>query len=285
MLTPEIATEIATELDKMQPMGLQMLESVALQNRTDTKYLLTEREAAIILRSCARHLRVLEIGGKRGSFYSTQYFDTPALAMYLDHHNGVRDRYKVRLRSYRDSGGAWLEIKRKTNLERTVKRRLSLSEIDPELGDDAVGYFTAEEAYFIREYTPYDPRHLHPSVNNEFTRITLASVDVDHPERITMDTGLHLRWRNETIQLPGLIVAEVKRPRDGAPSRFARAAHALHIEPTAFSKYCIAIAMLAPNVRRNLFKETMRKVERLLDTNCQSAHAPLVQGNALEPAL
>lgn len=279
MLNPEIAAEV----DEMQPMGLRMLESMALLNRTDTKYLLGEKEAAAILRCCAPHFRVLEIDGKRGSFYSTQYFDTPELSMYLDHHNGVRDRYKVRLRSYRDSGGAWLEIKRKTNLERTVKRRMSLSEIDPALGEDAVGYFTAEEAHFIRECTPYDPLNLHPFVNNEFTRITLASIDANRPERITIDVGLHMRWRNDTLQLPGLVVAEAKRPRHGGASIFANAAHAQRIEPTPFSKYCIAIAMLAPNVRRNLFKETLRKVERLLSQNHASAHAPFATNDAMEP--
>ena len=276
--------EIAAELDEMQPMGLQMLESVALLNRTDTKYLLDENEAAMILRSCAPHFRVLELEGRRGSFYSTQYFDTPALAMYLDHHNGVRDRYKVRLRSYRDSGGAWLVIKRKTNLERTVKRRLPLSEIDPALGEDAVGYFTGEEAHFIRECTPYDPLNLHPFVNNEFTRITLASIDANRPERITIDVGLHLRWRNDTLRLPGLVVAEVKRPRAGGASIFVQAAHAQRIEPTPFSKYCIAIAMLAPNVRRNLFKETLRKVVRLLSNYDTSIHAPLAPEEAMELA-
>jgi hypothetical protein len=280
MLNPEIAAE----LEEMQPMGLQMLESVALQNRTDTKYLLSEGEAATILRACAPHFRVLEIEGRRGSFYSTQYFDTPDLAMYLDHHNGVRDRYKVRLRSYRESGGAWLEIKRKTNLERTVKSRLSLSEVDPELGVDAVGYFTAEEAYFIRESTPYDPLDLYPVVNNEFTRITLASVDTNRPERITIDAGLHVRWRNETMRLPGVVIAEVKRPRAGANSVFSNAASAVRVQPTPFSKYCITIALLAPNVRMNLFKETIRKLERLLADNRPAANATPDRQNGREPA-
>lgn len=263
MLNPEIRAQ----LDEMQPMGLESLEEVALLNRTDTKYLLTEQQTLAILRRCVRHLRVLEVEGRRASFYSTQYFDTERLDMYLDHHNGLRDRYKVRLRSYVESGNAWLEIKRKTNLERTIKRRLALSDVDPELGQDAVGNFTREEAYFIRECTPYDPLALRPVVNNEFKRITLASFGQTSPERITVDVGLHLRWRNQTLQLPGLVIAEVKRPRSATASVFAKTAGVLRIQPTPFSKYCIAIAMLAPDVRVNLFKETMRKVERLMQEN------------------
>lgn len=263
MLNPEISAQ----LEEMQPMGLKSLESVALQNRTDTKYLMNEMQAISILHACRHAYRVLEINGRRGSSYSTQYFDTDGLDMYLDHHNGMRDRYKVRLRSYVDSGAAWLEIKRKTNLERTIKRRMPLDDVAPQLGEDAVGYFTAEEAYFIRQTTPYDPLALHPVVNNEFTRITLASVDPNRPERMTIDVGLHLRWRNVALRLPGIIIAEVKRPRAAARSVFGTAAHARHIHPTPFSKYCIAIAQLAPGVRKNLFKETLRKLDRLLSEN------------------
>ncbi len=256
--------DIRAQLHELNPIDLGMLEGVALQNRIDTKYLLTEWHALRILDRCQRDYSVLEIEGRRASHYSTQYFDTPRLTMYHDHHNGMRDRYKVRLRAYVESGTTWLEIKRKTNLERTMKRRLPLATADPEKFSQEMGIFTEEEGCFIRECTPYDPAQLYPAANNEFFRVTLASTDPSRPERITVDFGLRLRWQEQSMALPGLAIAEVKRPRAGSLSPFTRAAHDLHIEPSSFSKYCMTIALLAPSVRANLFKEPLRRMEAVM---------------------
>lgn len=259
-----IHPEVRAQLHELSAIDLGMLEGVALLNRIDTKYVLSDLQAAQILDRCRRSYSVLEVEGRRASLYSTQYFDTARLSMYYDHHNGLRDRYKVRLRAYLESGTTWLEIKRKTNLERTVKRRLPLATADPESYAQVMGLFTEEEGYFIRESTPYDPADLYPSANNEFFRVTLASTDPNMPERITVDFALRLRWQEHAMALPGIAIAEVKRPRAGGSSPFVDAAHALHVDETPFSKYCMTIALLVPNIRRNLFKEPLRQVEHVM---------------------
>lgn len=258
-----IHPEVRAQLHELNAIDLGELAGVALLNRIDTKYVMSDLQAAQILDRCRHQYSVLEVEGRRASLYSTQYFDTERLTMYHDHHNGLRDRYKVRLRAYMESGTTWLEIKRKTNLERTVKRRLPLAIANPESFAQEMGLFTQEEGCFIRECTPYDPADLHPSANNEFFRVTLASSNPAMPERITVDFALRLRWQERSMALPGIAIAEVKRPRAAGSSPFTNAAHALHVEPTPFSKYCMTVALLVPNIRRNLFKEPLRQIDQV----------------------
>jgi SPX domain protein involved in polyphosphate accumulation len=83
---------------------------------------------------------VLEINGARLHHYQTLYFDTRDFALYSQHHNGQRARYKVRVREYLDSEMAFLEVKRKTNQNRTIKSRLQTPGAVPEIDERAGGY-------------------------------------------------------------------------------------------------------------------------------------------------
>src|SRR5690348_11438069 len=75
-------------LSRFAPIGLGQMDAVALQNRTDTKYLLSGAQLARALSALAGQYRALEIGGVRLSAYETLYFDTPDFALYLQHHAG-----------------------------------------------------------------------------------------------------------------------------------------------------------------------------------------------------
>jgi VTC domain len=102
----------------------EVLERAALQARTDRKYLVpVERFAELVSRLPDRYA-VLEIGRLRGFAYESVYFDTPDLLTYRQHLQGRRRRYKVRTRTYLDSGDCMFEVKLKGRREQTVKARL-----------------------------------------------------------------------------------------------------------------------------------------------------------------
>ena len=71
--------------------------------------------------------KVLEIDGRRIFNYKTIYLDTHEYMMYLQHHNNKLNRYKIRIREYSDTSSKYLEIKFKTNTDRTVKDRIKLT--------------------------------------------------------------------------------------------------------------------------------------------------------------
>ena len=111
-------------LECFDPICLSQMKKFALLNRTDTKYVMSVGQLHNALANLSEHYRVLEINRLRMHHYRTLYFDTQDFALYQRHHSGGRNRYKVRSREYVDSGLSFLEIKLKTNKDRTIKSRL-----------------------------------------------------------------------------------------------------------------------------------------------------------------
>jgi hypothetical protein len=240
-------------LQPYRAISLPEMSGVALLRRTDVKYLLSEEQLLCALAGLTGAYRILEIDGRRLHGYRTVYFDTPDLALYRQHHNGWRERYKVRKRAYTDYDLAFLEIKHKIDATTTVKSRVQTRTLSPRIARDA--------APFVRTHSPYQMDELRPTLLNAFRRITLVSTqDV---ERLTLDLDLGLSWNGTRLSLPGLAIAEVKRERYSIDSPFIQQMRALGVRATGFSKYCIGISMLYPGVKHNRFKPQLRQIAEL----------------------
>lgn len=242
-------------LGQFPSIGLAQMEAVALMDRTDVKYMLTAHQLQVALKALSLDYWVLVINGVRMSGYETVYFDTPEFALYLQHHNGRRQRYKVRARHYVETNQSFFEIKFKTGNGHTSKRRVETAGLT--MGD--VPEMTMALAAW---QLPLAPAHLRPTLTNEFSRITL--VGKHRPERVTLDLNLQFHAGGHRLALPGLVVAEVKQtglPRD---SVFARQMHAAHIQPVGFSKYCIGAAWLYPELKHNNFKPVLQRINQFL---------------------
>jgi len=181
------------------------------------------------------------------------YFDFPNLGLYLDHHNGIRSRYKIRFREYSDTGQVFLEVKEKNNKDRTLKTRICVENIESEL--------TERSVQFIEKYTGLDARQLKPSIWTKFARITL--VDETDRERITIDINLRFEGSSDKIELPFLVISEVKLDRFVGMNKFAKILKENNIYPGTMSKYGIGTALLNPGIKQNRFKEKIIKLNKL----------------------
>ncbi|NTU82376.1 MAG: polyphosphate polymerase domain-containing protein [Chloroflexales bacterium] len=251
---PPATTDMQQLLARFAPISLSEMDAVALQNRTDTKYLLTITRLAQALRALVGQYRVLEVDGVRLNPYQTLYFDTPDFALYLQHHAGKSNRYKVRSRRYVVTDQSFLEVKCKTNKDRTVKRRVPTEELATSC--------TPEVAGFIATCAPGLAGALEPKLWNAFSRITLVSTT--HAERLTIDLDLSFRGAGRRVGLPGIAVAEVKQDGVNRGSGFIQQMHAASLQPTSFSKYCIGVALLFPQVKHNNFKPKLRLLQQLM---------------------
>jgi hypothetical protein len=230
------------------------MDAVALQNRTDTKYLLSTAHLARALRAISGQYRVLEVDGVRLNPYQTLYFDTPDFALYLQHHAGKRNRYKVRSRRYVVTDQSFLEVKHKTNKDRTVKRRVPTEEIATTC--------TPELAGFVAACAPSLAGTLEPKLWNAYSRITLVSSA--HAERLTIDLDLRFSQDGHRVGLSGVAVAEVKQDGVDRCSGFIQQMHGMGLHPTSFSKYCIGVALLFPQIKHNNFKPKLRLLQHLM---------------------
>lgn len=251
---PVLAPVFIRLFNRLPSFPLSELEAYALLSRFDTKFMLTEPQTERIFEEIGPRYRILEVKGFRSGHYRTIYFDTPDLQMFKTHHNGRRPRYKVRQRSYIDSGVAFFEIKQKTSMNRTVKLRMQIPEL--------VAVLEGPVASFVRDNTPYDPATLVPNMENDFLRVSLMGID--NVERLTIDFSVALALGDKWTRVPGLVVAELKQPKYSASSPFIQQVRKLHIPPMSFSKYCHAVALLKDDMRRNHFKERMLYLDRLL---------------------
>lgn len=243
----------ALSLYNYAPISLSKMKNVALQNRTDTKYVLPVTTLQQIMAQLANDYSTLVVNGRRLSDYRTLYFDTAEFDLYHRHHAGALDRYKVRAREYVESDLAFLEVKHKINKGRTIKKRMQT----PELAFTIDG----ETAVFLQNTYPHNAAELEPKLWVEYSRITLASLR--HKERVTIDINLHYTWEGNTIGLPHIAIVEVKQ--EGIP-RHSDIVHQLrqhHIHKTGFSKYCVGISMIYPELKHNNFKSKLRLVEKL----------------------
>jgi hypothetical protein len=235
------------------PISLGEMDAVKLMNRTDTKYVFPSYKLGDLLALSWDKYLVLEINGCRDFRYNSLYYDTQDHAFYTAHHNGARPRFKVRFREYVETGTTFLEIKRKTNKERTRKTRIQVEGIEMVLSENSRQY--------IETQVPLKETDLKPAMWTIFQRITL--VGKDSPERITIDHDLSFSYEDLHKQLLFLTICEVKREGFTGKSAFMKYLEELSIHPGNSSKYCLVTVLLKKNIKYNRFKRNILTLNRL----------------------
>ncbi len=246
--------DLERALRAFEPMTLDEMASAAtLLNRSECKYVMSQRMLPCILLELSRAYRVLIAASAPTSRYRSLYYDTPDLDMYYRHHAGAASRYKIRAREYVDSHLAFLEVKHRIGGRRTRKQRIPMQNLTSVATGEAPGFLAAA--------CPYSATHLRPSLWNEFVRITLVSTL--RPERVTIDMDLTYRRDGSTASLPGIVIAEVKYEGQLYQSAFARVMHAYQLRAIGFSKYCMGVSLLYPEVKQNRFKAKRLLIAKL----------------------
>lgn len=228
------------------------MDGVELMNRMDTKFILHRSTLIDILKELPSSYRVLEVSGVRASRYETLYFDTPDFLFYRRHHSGKKNRLKIRKRSYVESNLTYLEVKFKSNKDRTVKDRTKVPSMEPVLEEKATTFIEKETGL---------QTHFEPKLNNMFSRTTF--VFPEGPERITIDTNLSFSFNESVIELENVVIVEVKQSNQNRKSSFMQCLKDRHIRPESFSKYCLGVALLYNDVKKNGFKEKLMKINRI----------------------
>lgn len=241
-------------LNTFEPITLKEMDGVKLMNRTDTKFTFHVSQLSSLLAHLKEDYKCLSIGNLRSSHYSTLYFDTEQFNLYQKHHNGELNRYKVRHRTYTDSGLAYLEVKFKSNKDRTIKKRIK----SPLMLDG----FKEEAFYFLSKELPFDPLLLKPAVWVNYTRATLVSKT--NAERLTLDFNLEVENSETKQELYDMVIAEVKQ-EGKQHSAFMKQAKKQGVLEGAISKYCFAVFLTQPKIKKNNFKEKLRHINKILN--------------------
>jgi hypothetical protein len=243
---------VIEQLNKFESVTLKQLDSVKLQNRMDTKYILSKAQLALLLEGIKDDQFVLEIDNTRIFTYKTIYFDTPDFQFYKDHHNGCVNRVKVRSREYVESNLSFYEIKRKLFGTRTDKQRKIIPAIYQEvpLAD-----------YNLIQYKRLNNKPIEKKLTNHFKRITLTNKKFT--ERITIDLEIGFDNGKKQIQLSELVVIEVKQGKADVFSNTIQMLKKLRVHESSFSKYVIGVSLLEENIKHNNFKPILLKLNKI----------------------
>ena len=246
--------KIKEVLFQFESITLKEMENVKLMNRTDTKFVFHIEKFPSILEALKSDYKVLEIMNNRICDYQTLYYDTDNFDLYMKHHNGRLNRYKVRCRKYVESDLNFFEIKFKNNKSRTIKSRIKLDTIDYSL------HSSAKE--FLKSVTNLRPENLKPVCWVNYSRITLVNKNL--PERLTLDIGLTVKNENNEKKFEQMVIAELKQDSSSSKSPFFRLMNKSRIKKYSISKYCLGVTQLFPEVKQNLFKSKLLILNKIL---------------------
>ena len=269
----------------------ELNSAAGLLTRVDRKYLVPLTCAQNLVDGLAPHARILAIDERRRFSYTSTYFDTPGLEAFMLAARKRRRRFKVRTRTYLDSGLCFLEVKTRGARGTTVKRRMGYHADDASrltgpgrafvaaclAGAGVTGSAAAREVAAA----------LRPVLATTYERTTLHLPRAE--ARATIDTAL--TWRRlgpaapagssagavvgvpmspqalrpahltaavnegEPVSVADIAVVETKNP--ATPSPADRALWEAGYRPTRISKYATGMALLHPELPANRWYRTL----------------------------
>ena len=253
-------------LQRKEAIGLDAIESVALMDRFDSKFVVPTDWLTPVVKDLQEHC-VLTIEGHTSTKYNNLYFDTANAQCLEDHTRGRNSRFKIRIRQYDNTGVAFLEVKRRDVYGKTTKERMVRSS---SLAWNAP--LTERERAFLDELFPYADK-LEPMLQSSFERFTL--VHLQSGERITFDRDLayvkpdqradshawtrplpHLavvEWKQSTVNHQGSLIQSFRRQ----PGRRGPLGRALRV-----SKFVLGNAVTAPHRPVRSYRSALRDLAR-----------------------
>jgi hypothetical protein len=257
-------SEIHRILNSFNAISLSEMDRVKLMNRVELKYVFCADRLPGLLSRLDKDYNVLEIDQVRLFPYCTTYMDTTDFLFFNQQVRGKLNRHKVRYRRYELSGHSFLEIKKKTNKNRTIKWRIE-NTLKPDSPDK-------DAKVFIKKFLPDHLPDLHPVLINGFTRITL--VGKERNERITLDYDITFASTYGKISaFPFLAIAELKRDKHSSTSPFGLVMKQIGSQPCKFSKYCIGSALIMDMPRTNLLKPKLLLINKIENEYLKSDRA------------
>ena len=243
-----IATMAPIELSELQ-------EKASLQTRIDRKYVVELDQLDNILGALPTTTQVLQIDARRQFCYRSVYFDTADLLAYRLTALRRHRRFKIRTRSYLDSGRHLLEVKTRGSRGTTVKQQLAYDgDGEHLLGDDR-----QEACRAVAQTGAMAPRatELRPVLITTYRRVTLFLPT--SRSRVTIDTDLCwlLPDGSRVQRLGSHAIVETKCV--GSAAEMDRALWAHQHRPCSISKFGTGLAALRPELPANRWRPVLHR--------------------------
>ncbi len=245
--------EVKHIISSLTNMTLKDLNANSFDSRIDTKFLFHQDLLVAFLTNLLDDLMVLEVEKNRFFHYDTLYCDLKDYDFYRNHHSGLGNRSKVRVRKYGELGPFFFEIKNKSNKGIISKLRVPVDKFEE--------YKTENTIAALRQNMKLDFEVLTQNTMVSYNRITCANKSLT--EKLTIDFDMVATSEKDRFEYTNLIVVEVKQLKFSNRSPFITALKELKVYPSSFSKYCTSVAFLNPDIKKNRFLPIINKVNRI----------------------
>ena len=241
----------------LKPITLNALNAKAeLLERVDKKYVLHASVLLDMIDDLAARFDVLEIDSLRDFAYETCYFDDVDRSSYFDHHQGRRQRMKVRVRKYLDSGQCFVEVKLKGKRGITMKKRMPYP-VEKFGTLDVSATKHLQKHYKMLYGQPFD-HPLEPVLLMRYHRTTLVAREGS--ERMTIDSNIQFCSGSDESWLDdNAFIVETKSANGNGLADIILKHH--HQRPAnSCSKYCIGMSVTGIVQHYNRFRPVLRQL-------------------------
>jgi hypothetical protein len=247
--------KLINKLNKFSAINIADCAKIDFSDSTESKFILSAKKLKKVLEEIKGDYYILQIKDKRIFKYTNEYYDTEDYKMYLAYHNGNGTRYLIKNNEVEGVKNRSIEIKCQSNKGEVskVKRKAKGNDIDNSV------YIKQ----FVQEHTPYNPSILKKTLKNKFYRIVL--VHKKNKEKISIDLNLKISNTKNKKKLPHLAIVEVKQERFSLYSDFVLSLRKYNVQRTSLSKYCIGVALLNKDVKKNKYKSKLLAISKIND--------------------
>ena len=89
-------------------------------------------------------------------------------------------------------------------------------------------------------------------------------VNLKSKERVTLDLNLSYKINGVEKKYNNLVVVEVKQERFNRKSEIVKALKSIKENPYSISKYCIGMISLYSDIKYNIFKKKLIKINNII---------------------
>jgi len=253
--------KLTNTLNKFSPIYFAEYQQIKFKDIEETKFILNAKKLNKLLKEVKDKYDILEISNKRVLNFTNEYFDTEDYKLYMAYHNGKGNRYLIKNSASETDKKKHLEIKFHSNKGQVSKKKKK---------SKAGTISNTKAKVFIKENTPYNPDTLKITLKNQYSRIVL--IHKQNKEKVTIDLNLSCSNENGKRKLPHLAIVELKQVSVLLYSDFVVSLRKMNIQKTSLSKYCIGLALLNKDVKKNKFKSKLLAISKLNDAEYNPQH-------------
>lgn len=252
----------------------------AMQTRVDRKYIVDAERVAHVLATLPAEAAVLTMNGQRDFAYDSVYFDNAELQSFRLAALGRRNRFKIRTRTYCDTGDTFLEVKTEGARAVTVKERIPYNTADrARLNTEGRQY--VNEA--VGDMLDCPVSEFQPVLSTAYQRTTVFLPQAENNpvnSRMTIDCNLTWTPLSSRVLSPfspfeidhlyaaqSMVIIETKS--SSAPSVADKHLWRAGIRPSKISKFATGMATFNAQLPSNKWRRTIRRNIRLSPTNLQ----------------